>query len=306
MAKPSRFFGLGPSEVRHVLKEFGFSWKGVVATVVVLGLFHLFTHAVHGWLAHELHLSEWLIALSSLVLLVLLLAGLATLIKKQVNRLPLEVVMTDAPPPSRCLIALLSPAGKLKSVADGLSTEALRDLNGLRDFGPWAMLAHAVAHHAPRLERLILVASRDRSSTMADGPSKLSPPSASCHDLELAREFFVRVAAAHQVRTTGEALRVESAYDLAPEEFKAPLGIDMEDVEETSSVLNALLQKLSKDKKPVAAGEVVLDITGGQKPATLAAALLALVKGRKFQYVSTESYKVFGYTIRVSSEEEHG
>ena len=42
---------------------------------------------------------------------------------------------------------------------------------------------------------------------------------------------------------------------------------------------------------------MIVDITGGQKVTTVAGAVISIIEGRRFQYVSTHDYKVRTYDI---------
>ncbi len=43
---------------------------------------------------------------------------------------------------------------------------------------------------------------------------------------------------------------------------------------------------------------MIIDVTGGQKPTSIAGALMTLYYDREFQYVSTQNYKVKSYDVR--------
>jgi hypothetical protein len=45
------------------------------------------------------------------------------------------------------------------------------------------------------------------------------------------------------------------------------------------------------------ARDILVDITAGQKPTTIAGAAVALAEDRRFQYVSTRDYRVVTYDI---------
>jgi hypothetical protein len=72
-------------------------------------------------------------------------------------------------------------------------------------------------------------------------------------------------------------------------------GIDFENVKEVFEKVEEFYQEMKK--KGLADKDIIIDITGGQKTNSIAAAMATLSIGRKFQYVSTRDKKVLAYDI---------
>ena len=71
-------------------------------------------------------------------------------------------------------------------------------------------------------------------------------------------------------------------------------GVNFEDAQQLVDAI-ALVQELLR-KLGIPTREILVDITGGQKPPTVAGAVASLGEGRRFQYVSTvNDYKVVTY-----------
>jgi len=74
---------------------------------------------------------------------------------------------------------------------------------------------------------------------------------------------------------------------------------NFESVERLFNSINQIYEKLNlenyRDK------DIIIDITGGQKPNSIAAALMTIYYRREFQYISTKDYKVKSYDINLTS-----
>jgi len=77
-------------------------------------------------------------------------------------------------------------------------------------------------------------------------------------------------------------------------------GTDFENMAEVHKELDQLYAQLDS-LHTFTADDIILDITGGQKPNSIAGALATLAEGRRFQYVSTVNKKVLCYDLVVDS-----
>jgi hypothetical protein len=128
--------------------------------------------------------------------------------------------------------------------------------------GSWQQIARAVRAHlagvdSPRLGKLILIGSRDRKNQ------------GTVQKLDQAVEIFKHLLAPHGVV-------VEAFAGNAP---------DFEELEDVTRALQRAYEQAGA--KP---GQIVIDVTGGQKTASIAAAMFTLDKrDLVFQYISTTS-----------------
>jgi len=126
----------------------------------------------------------------------------------------------------------------------------------------------AIRHHAERLEQLYVFTSSGESGTH--------------HQFQ---RFHTIVAAAFPklkvIELTGE-------------------GTDFENMAEVHKELDRLYDQFDH-LKSYGADDIMLDITGGQKPNSIAGALATLAEGRRFQYVSTVNKKVLCYDLVVDT-----
>lgn len=73
-------------------------------------------------------------------------------------------------------------------------------------------------------------------------------------------------------------------------------GVDFEDVTRLVDLVNSVYQRFYE--QGIEDRDIMVDITGGQKVATIAGAAIALAEGRRFQYVSPRGgYKVHHYNV---------
>ncbi len=72
-------------------------------------------------------------------------------------------------------------------------------------------------------------------------------------------------------------------------------GIEFEDVEAVFNQVESFYDMAKKDGFPEQ--EILVDVTGGQKPNSIAASIATLITGRKFQYISTVTKEVHAYDV---------
>ena len=210
-----------------------------------------------------------------------------------------EVKHDDSPQQVRGLILFLSPVGKDLDLVNELSyptpdaaesSVLLLDREQRKRFqGPWRMALEAMAYHRPRLGRVIVIGSStltNKEGKQFEGTEHLVP-------------FFQRLVAAI---SGAEPLEVESLNEaikhlpVAPKgSEKWPQGVNFEDVDELFHAIEAAFQSLHARK--VANYDICVDVTGGQKPPTIAGAIATLAVGRRCQYVSTHDYHVKTFDV---------
>ncbi|RUM42703.1 MAG: hypothetical protein DSY35_04920 [Desulfurobacterium sp.] len=181
-------------------------------------------------------------------------------------------VNVKRPEKKKVLILFLSPVrGREEDLAllKELSFQAVDS----SPFRSWEMPLRAVAYHAERLEKLIVLT---------------SPQSSQQFPLfkKLLTSFFKENLRLLPILERAEEVRVN----------------DFEDIEEVFGALNAIYKRLVregyKDK------EVILDVTGGQKTVSIAGAFMTLYRGREFQYISTnDKESIKSYDVEFAPED---
>lgn len=164
--------------------------------------------------------------------------------------------------PARAIVWFLSPPGPVPP--EETDPEKMRS---------WRMAYEAIAWHRQRgeLEHVIVIPSAD-SGSKRDGTS---------HYFEAFR------------RTMAKATGVSAdCIRLAPD---CRNGVNFESASELVQALAKVMEELSaqglKDQ------DVVIDVTGGQKPPAVIGGIIGLGEGRRIQYVSTSDYDVIEYDI---------
>lgn len=174
-------------------------------------------------------------------------------------------IVASSPPSARILIVFLSSCRKdiLEKLqkSESISPEELIGTS-------WEMPLLAIRHHAERLEQLYVFTSSGDQGTH--------------HQY---RYFHDIVAAAYPklniIELTGE-------------------GTDFENMAEVHKELDQLYDQFDH-LACYGSDDIMLDITGGQKPNSIAGALATLADGRRFQYVSTVNKKVLCYDLVVEA-----
>jgi hypothetical protein len=159
----------------------------------------------------------------------------------------------------------------------------------------WRMPLGAIDHHKSRLTHVVVIASADRNSGNSQSRGTI-------HDVPLFKQFIESVGRPAtgqpcRFKVLGLAQLLESCND---ESLKSRAndfinGVDFENVRELGEATVLSFNALSN--LDVGAKETVVDVTGGQKPPTIAGTLVSQAEGRRIQYVSTHGYKVMTYDI---------
>ena len=225
-----------------------------------------------------------------------------------------QVISDSKPGEVRAIILYLSPPGTRGEVDDRATIQGI--LNGIQsgdtqsnrlsnpDFInrddikklTWRMPLGAIDHHKNRLTHVVVIASADREG------GNLANSRGTIHDMPLFREFLEAVGTsgpgqACPFRVLDVAQLLESCSDKSLQATAARFsrGVDFEDV---SMLGEATLLSFSALRElRITAIETVVDVTGGQKPPTIAGTLVSQAEGRRIQYVSTNGYKVMTFDI---------
>ncbi|MDX9708200.1 MAG: hypothetical protein RBT64_01485 [Trichloromonas sp.] len=197
-------------------------------------------------------------------------ATLGWLINHQIKKVHKIQVRVEVPEATKVLVVVLSSIGRKEN-----ERSLLERLGGGRDVArsevdatSWEMPLLALEHHLTRLERLVVVTSQ------GDGGS---------HPQFSAFQALVKT------------LFPESRFII--EELTSP-HLNFEDIAGVHKLLDTWYEEAAS-RGYAGAGDIITDLTGGQKPAGIAAALATLVEGRKFQYVSTTDKKVQSFDLVV-------
>lgn len=175
-------------------------------------------------------------------------------------------IVASTPPSARILIIFLSSCkSELWEKMQQTSQPAgVGELAGTS----WEMPLLAIRHHAERLEQLYVFTSSGEFGTH--------------HQFKRFHEIVVAAYPKLKViELTGE-------------------GTDFENMAEVHKELDQLYDQFDH-LKSYGADDIMLDITGGQKPNSIAGALATLAEGRRFQYVSTVNKKVLCYDLVVDT-----
>ena len=284
----TRPFRLNKSAVhlrRAFVSQFGIFFKDGKTTLFTFLVF-VFLSLSAGWIPDGLseiisagffHDGNWVRGVFLLVLGLLILGGLALLGYRYSVEAQYDV-FEDFPDRKQVLVPFLSTArGDEKTIMEDI--EKLRELssveekiervNELPSIKSWRMPLEAIKYHRPKLKKVVVITS-DKSSKHF-GSFK-----------ELVKEVF------------GEDI----SGILIERKVKS-----FEDIKSLFDTLNKVYEELRKDH--LRDRDVIIDITGGQKTSSVAAAFMtAYYNDREFEYVSTEDYKVKSYDVRVITDDQ--
>lgn len=204
------------------------------------------------------------------------------------------------PEEARALILFLSPL----SSGSGNDTDMVRSLieaNGspnhesflskaLRDRfqGPWRMPLEAIAHHYAALDHLVTIPSSGHIDPQAGGSSNSKR---STHAIEA--DFHKLITCL--TPAGGHPIALHPIAELGD---RWQTGADFESVADLVECIEAAYGYL--DHQGLNDADILVDITGGQKPSTIAGAIVALAEGRRFQYVSTHDWAITRYDVTYS------
>lgn len=177
-------------------------------------------------------------------------------------------VDVNEPQKAKVLVVFLSNISKPEEKERLFNAvEGSSNVSGLLKDTPWEMPYLALMHHVPRLEKLYIVTSRGERGTCLQYP------------------HFARI-----IGTLFPGVLLEQLDDS---------GFNFEDIAQIHKVIDKFYDQY--DNRPdYAKHDVIVDITGGQKTNSIAAAMATLAEGRRFQYVSTTDKKVQSYDLVIA------
>ncbi len=202
-----------------------------------------------------------------LICSILIMTALGILIRKAVGDLSFKVSEDDKPSGKKVLILFLSSLGndKLKIVKTISNMEDFKNYQD-KDYISWEMPMQAIAYHVNRgaLERVEVIT---------------SPQSA--EQFDEFKELVHRVFPQYELEISNNPV---SDFEKVAEVY-----------EKVESVIRAL-NRASHGKK-YKDSDMIIDVTGGQKPATIAGVLASVYHFMEVQYVSTRTKKVRAYYV---------
>lgn len=194
-----------------------------------------------------------------------------------------RVIEDDSPTKVRGLILYLSViAGEYgqqieENVSAGLTLASFRESFARL---AWRMPVEAIAYHQGRLRHVIVITSHSRDN---------NPGSHEQFTLfrDLVRTLFPGDLEVLDLSAcgTGHTARLDFEQDID--------GL-------TQATDDAF--RLLSEGKGLRAGDILIDVTGGTKPSTIAGASVALAEGRRVQYVSTSDYRIRTYDVTYEPE----
>ena len=217
------------------------------------------------------------------------LLGLALLavvwgLVREVRQAVAEVnVLKRDPPPCQALIVFLSPPQDLAAI-QAIPSGSLTDAT-LEAFqqSPWRMPMVAIRHHFGRLVKVIVIPTRD-SAGKQDGTYRL---------IEEFRETVGRfTATASRVPVVVAAGELKSPQTAASDLAK---GVAFEDAVEWLAVLRHIFACLHGEG--YSDSEIMVDVTGASKAATVAGAAVTVGGFRRLQYVNRVDYAVMSFDL---------
>lgn len=206
-----------------------------------------------------------------LALSVSMLLLIGAYLRKKIEKKEKIRVEDEDSRPAKILLLLLSrirPKERVKDLTDRISdgvTLTMDDVVGI----PWEMPLIAIDYHKSCLEEVVVVTSdgEDGSHEQFEGFRKIL-----------------------------DSIFPEKCFKT--QELTAP-NLDFESLLDVHDLLDRWYEK-KKERADLGPHDLVVDLTGGQKPASIAAALVTLSEGRRFQYISTnDTSKVKTYDLVV-------
>lgn len=191
------------------------------------------------------------------------LMSIGFMIKKGLN----DKVEVKNEPSSKAkiLVLFLSPLvkAKLEDIQAKLQEGTIQVID--MDGSPWEMALIGIKHHYPELEVLCIATSSGVKGTHLQMP--------------VFKDIVVKFYP--EIKEIKELIKG---------------GMDFENFKLVYSSIEDLYKQESKNSR-YKENEIIVDITGGQKPNSVAGAVATLSLGRKFQYISTIDKHVQSYDI---------
>ena len=259
-------------KIVHIVLGSASNWQimlGVIALVISLGWFTDNLQDIFEGDFKWVNLGAWF----TLLVFPSTLFAISIWARKISDDLYLHISQDDNPPKMQAMIVFLSPVGRdeewLERNVTNIDWGCMTEKSYRERFqGSWRMTIEAIAYYMDRLRMVIVIPSED-SRVREDG---------SFRNVDLFKE------------TVNKLLPVGCSINI---DVREP--VDYEDAD----VLVVRLQKVYADlyQEGFNDRDMIVDITGGQKVTTVAGAVISIIEGRRFQYVSTHDYKVRTYDI---------
>jgi hypothetical protein len=188
----------------------------------------------------------------------------------------------ESPRHVKALVLFLSPPKKDYNAWNKQADLDEYDLNEILEKhfkeDPWRMPLEAIAYHLDRLEKVILVPSKETEKYVSTF-----------------QELTKTLTQSYSSRKQRKEIEV-----LSINEFNASFSkyIDSESVEDQNDIINKVLNQLTGETK-IKCEDIIIDITGGKKISSIAGAIVALGMGWRFEYVSTTDYRLREYDITI-------
>ncbi len=286
--------GVTGTALRVIHEQFGSrDWFVALVAVVFLITFHWFAVETHHVLAATTwdEVKWWAVGLMPAIFLALVL--LARLHQPQYTP---EITQHPAGA-RRALVLLLSPPKQSDEELDKIEGSLLDPKLREGFTGPWRMPMEAVAHHAGQgvVSTKVLLGSGIRSDqplygVLQRGVLQTVVVMGSSDSGGLKNGTFRCLDKFKETVNRLLPAAVVSVETWRTPEF--PNGVDFENAEELNRCVGSVLQWLLSERKPhtYREQEVMLDITGGGKVATvICAAQTLFTTQRKFQYVAYDA-----------------
>ena len=200
----------------------------------------------------------------------LIFTVLGFIVSHQIEKVQKIRVQVGVPEAARVLVVFLSTIGRnpheqtiLRRLEEG---EVPAGVDAMAT--PWEMPLTAIAHHHSRLQQLVVVTSQQDGGSHAQHPA------------------FCRLLAA-----------TFPSHGFQVVELTAD-GLNFEDLAAVHALIDGWYSREST-RNYVHPHDIIIDLTGGQKPASIAAAMATLADGRRFQYVSTTDKAVRAFDLVV-------
>jgi hypothetical protein len=220
--------------------------------------------------------------------LVVVVWGLVRKVRRAAGEVKLVYIVKRDPPPCKVLIVFLSPPRDLAAI-QAIPSGSLSDTT-IEAFqqSPWRMPMVAIRYHLGRLEKVVVVPTRD-SAGKQDGTYRLME-----EFRETVRRFTAAVPKVASVVAAGE---LEGPQTTASALAK---GVAYEDAVEWLDVLHHVFACLHAGG--YADGDIMVDVTGASKAATVAGAAVTVGDFRRIQYVSPVDYRVLSFDLNYAEE----
>lgn len=265
--------------MRRLIKHFSrlmiLPWKGIISAMMTIILSHFAAGAIEGSFIIKWYFWPWLnYPLTVISLLSLFLLSFLWFYENRSTFQSIQVLDTSFITPHRCLILLVSGPNKPPpdtfpwTLSDDKNNQAtigattpsllLNDIKELNKivYWNWQQILRGLYPHRESLEKVILIGSTD--------------------DSQKGRGSY---------KYLGQAKMLIDRY--FPNMDIKPLkkAIDFEDFH---SLISCIRKEIEKLKDKFSEDDIIIDVTGGQKTTSIAAASVTMVNHKlKFQYVKT-------------------